>query len=398
MLKVHSEPPKPKAEYSGPALFALGFRPFFLLAGVSAIALIVTWLLMWSGVIAPSSHYGFIGWHSHEMLFGYTAAIISGFLLAAVRNWTGALTPDGTPLMMLALLWIAGRLLPFFDQVIPGVVLSIVDLAFLPAVALAIRPALWQGQQKMNRIFVPLLLIMGIANLLVHLEALGFTHTAEQGLSGMLYLIVLLITLLGGRVIPFFTETAIPGHESKRRPALESAAMACFILLILEQLIFPVIWITGILALLVGITQSLRMVGWYTPQIWTKPILWVLYTGLGWIVVGMLMVAASSFNSLPINLAKHALTVGGIGILTFGMMARVALGHTGRPIEPNRWIVVGFVIMNLATFTRTIGPLIAENYTMWIHLSGTLWCLAFAIFCAVYIPMLIRPRADGKTG
>jgi len=398
MLKVHSEPPKPKVEYDGPALFALGFRPFFLLAGVSAILLIVTWLMMLSAKLSPSQYYGFYGWHGHEMLFGYTAAIISGFLLAAVRNWTGAKTPDGPPLMILALIWLAGRLLPLFDSSLPGVMIAVVDMAFLPAVALAIKPALWQGEQKTNRIFVPLLLVMGIANLLVHLEALGIAQTAQQGLSGMLYLVVLLITLLGGRVIPFFTETAVAGHQATRNDTLEKVAMGSFVILVLEQIIYPVNEITGVLALIVGVTQALRMVGWYTPKIWQKPILWVLYTGLGWIVVGMLMMAAASFTAVPANLATHALTLGGIGILTYGMMSRVTLGHTGRPIEPSRWISIGFIIINIAAFARVIGPLLSDNYTMWLHLSSTLWCLAFLIFCIIYLPMLIKPRLDGKVG
>lgn len=398
MLKVHSEPPKAKVEYVGPALFALGFRPFFLLAGLSAIAFIVSWLMAWSGAIPTPTYYGFVGWHSHEMLFGYTAAIISGFLLAAVRNWTGAKTPDGPPLMGLMALWIAGRLLPLLDSSLPGTLIAIIDLAFLPAVAMSIRPALWKGEQKMNRIFVPLLLVMGAANLLVHLEALGIANTGQQGISGMLFLVIFLITLLGGRVIPFFTEAVIPGHQSKRRDGLEKASMAIFIALILEQLIYPVDQVTGILAFAIGITQLSRMQGWYNKQIWQHPILWVLYTGLGWIVLGMLMLAVGSFSQLPINLAKHALTVGGIGVLTFGMMARVALGHTGRPIEPSRWISIGFIILNVSALARVIGPLVYENYRMWVHLSGTLWTLAFIIFCVIYVPMLVKPRLDGKAG
>ena len=171
MLKVHSEPRKPSLSPDGPALLALGFRPFFIAACLSAVVLLVIWLGAWSGAYAPPAYYGFIGWHSHEMLFGYAPAIIAGFLLTAVRNWTGITPPTGKPLAMLVILWLLGRLVPLLTGLVPGAVIALVDIAFLPAVALGIKPALWGGQQKINRIFVPLLLAMAVANTLIHLQA-----------------------------------------------------------------------------------------------------------------------------------------------------------------------------------------------------------------------------------
>lgn len=261
MLKVHSEPPKPTLSYTGPVFFALGFRPFFGAAGVSAVLLIVSWLAIWSGGIWKPSYYGFIGWHSHEMLFGYATAIIAGFLLTAVRNWTGVNTPLGTPLMALAALWLAGRLLPLFDHWIPGAVIAVADLSFLPAVAFAIQPALWQGKQKINRIFVPLLLLMSVANLLVHMEGLGLTQTAARGIDMMLYLVLFLVALIGGRVMPFFTQAVIPGYQAVRRQWVEIATVGGFALLVLLQLTSLPPAVTGLTATGLALVQMVRVAG-----------------------------------------------------------------------------------------------------------------------------------------
>ncbi|MCW8890431.1 MAG: NnrS family protein [Sedimenticola sp.] len=399
MLKVHSEPPKPELKPEGMTLLALGFRPFFLAAGFSALFLMLIWLGAWSGAYPLPSYYGVIGWHSHEMLFGYTVAIIAGFLLTAVRNWTGVTPPTGKLLGLLALLWLMGRVTPFLESVIPGIIIAAIDLAFLPAVALGVQPALWQGQQKVNRIFVPLLLVMAIANLYVHLQSLGYTSGALQGTDAMLYLVAFLITLLGGRVIPFFTEAVIPGHQSKRDNKVEMATVILLGGLVLSQFIYPVAWLTGLLASGVAITQLIRVSGWYNHQIWRVPILWVLFTGMIWLIIGFTFVALASFGFAGTNLAKHAITVGGIGVLTFGMMARVALGHTGRPIDSHRLINACFVLLNIAAVVRVFGPLVLpQQYTLWVHLSGGLWIISFLIFCIIYTPMLMKPRVDGKAG
>ena len=399
MLKVHSEPPKPEISSEGPALLALGFRPFFIAAGLAATVLLVVWLGAWSMGTPTTPYYTFIGWHSHEMLFGYTTAIIAGFLLTAVRNWTGVNTPAGNPLALLAILWLAGRILPLFSTLLPAPLIALVDIAFLPAVALAIKPALWQGQQKINRIFVPLLLVMALANLLVHLQALGISTTADRGHDMMLYLVVFLVIMIGGRVIPFFTDAVVPGVRAKRYSSVEIASVATVGALILAHLLFPNPWLVGSLAVAAAVVQAVRITGWHSRGIWKTPILWVLYAGLIWIVIGFLLVALASAGLLGMNLAKHALTVGGVGVLTLGMMSRVALGHTGRPIQPARIIEVAFILLNLAALLRVFAPLLMpERYNMWIHISGGVWVLCFLLFTLIYLPMLIKPRIDGKAG
>ena len=169
--------------------------------------------------------------------------------------------------------------------------------------------------------------------------------------------------------------------------------------LVLSQFIYPVAWVTGTLALAIAISQLLRVTGWYSHQIWRIPILWVLFTGMIWLIIGFALIGLASFGITAVNLAKHAITVGGIGVLTYGMMARVALGHTGRAIESSRLINGCFILLNLAAITRVFGPLLLpQQYTMWVHLSGGLWILSFLLFSIIYTPMLIKPRVDGKAG
>ena len=379
-------------------MLALGFRPFFILAATAGILLLTLWILIWTGTLPGEYYYGTVGWHSHEMLFGYTPAVIAGFLLTAVRNWTGVNTPNGKPLAALAILWILGRLLPLTPG-IPGLLVAATDIAFIPMVALSIQPALWQGKQRINRIFVPLLLLMAVANLLVHLGSLGVASTAPLGTGLMMHLIIFLLTIIGGRVMPFFTRAVVEGYEPKSVPFVEYAGVATLGLLIIAEVVSAPAWSIALLAGLFSLSQLVRLVIWHDVRVWSTPILWVLYTGFLWIVIGYSLYALAAFDAVPVNAAKHALTIGGIGSMTLGMMARVSLGHTGFPIHPRRMVEIGFVLMNISALTRVFGTmLIPERYLFWVHLSGGLWILCFAVFAAVYVPILIRPRADGKPG
>lgn len=399
MLKIHSEPPRPELVNRGPAILALGFRPFFSFAGLAAILLILFWLGVREGGMSDPEYYGGSVWHGHEMLFGYAAAVIAGFLLTAVRNWTGAEVPTGRFLALLALLWLAGRVAPLLTGSLPAPVIALVDIAFLPAVALSLAPPLWKGQQKINRIFVPLLLLMGVANLLVHLQPLGIADSATHGIDMMLYLVVFLITIIAGRVVPFFTQAVISGYQASRKPRIELVSTLALGLLALMQPFGLPAAVVGLVALVVAISQFLRVLVWYDRRIWGIPILWVLYSGYLWLIVGFLLLGLSGFGMLPANLAKHALTVGGIGVLTLGMMTRVTLGHTGHPIEPSRLMLPVFVLLNLAAAIRVFAALIwPQHYNLWVTLSGGLWVLCFLVFSMIYLPMLFRPRIDGKAG
>ena len=381
-------------------LFALGFRPFFLMAGIFAVIL----MALWAGAFVTNrpltTYYGMTGWHSHEMIFGYACAVIAGFLLTAVRNWTGMETAKGPPLAGLSALWLAGRIMPFFPGALPSWLIALVDLLFLPALALSLAIPLVRGGQKRNLFFIPLLGVFALADLLVHLELFGFAYgSARAGNFLALDLIILLIVIMGGRVIPFFTERALSGVSPRRWRWLEWTSIASVIAFMLAELFLPGSIPAGVMAGLAAASNGLRLAGWYTKRFWAVPLLWVLHLGYAWVVVGFCLKTLAVLDLVPPQLTLHAFTVGGIGVLTLGMMARVSLGHTGRPLKAAGPVAFAFALINLAAVLRGIVPIIFPYWLLQLAaLSGGLWILSFLIFVVIYTPILISPRVDGGLG
>ena len=383
-----------------PVLFALGFRPFFLLSGVLAVILMAVWVPAFVGWHSFGSYYGQIGWHSHEMIFGYTCAVIAGFLLTAVRNWTEKPTAAGAPLALLVALWLVGRILPLFSESVSGWLIAIADLAFLPALTAAIAVPLARHAETRNLVFLPLLIVLFTANLMVHLELLGFAPgLARRGVFLSLHLILLLIVIMGGRVIPFFTERALQGVVIERRPAIEWAAPLSVVAFMLVEVLLPDSRFSGALAALAAIVNGIRLASWYSRRYWQVPLLWVLHLGYGWIVAGFALKAAAAFGMISPQFTIHAFTVGGIGVLTLGMMARVSLGHTARPLAVGPTMVVAFALLNLAAIGRGLLPIFFPLWFLeFITASGVLWIAAFLIFVVIYTPILTQPRIDGRPG
>ena len=398
-MALQIEDPENKSNKNTFALFALGFRPFFLLAAFSAPLLITLWLLQLSGKITLSTYYSPTGWHAHEMLFGYTVAVIAGFLLTAAGNWTGMKMINGWRLLLLSLLFIFARLTPFISD-LPFWIITVVDLAFIPLVAFIIAVPVIRAKQWSNFIFVPLLLTMAAANLVVHLSALDIINTSNvMGSRMMLYLIVLLIVIMGGRVIPFFTERGVNGVMTKKWNLIERLSPLSVILVAIADVFYGDKVITGYLALIAAIIQFIRLAGWYSNKIWNVPLVWILQIAYSWFIVGFILKASVIFN-LNISLfSYHAFTVGGVGIMTLGMMARVSLGHTGREMKLNGWMVLAFILINIAAILRVIVPIfMPDNYLQLIQLAGWFWVLSFIIFLMVYTPMWLKSRVDGREG
>jgi uncharacterized protein involved in response to NO len=379
---------------------ALGFRPFFLLAGFSAVILMAMWVAAFVGGLAFSTYYGQIDWHSHEMIFGYTVAVVAGFLLTAVRNWTERPTPAGGYLGAMVALWLLGRILPFFPDAFPGWFIALVDLAFLPLVAVGIGVPLVRSGESRNLLFLPLLAALWAANFFVHAELLGFAPSlARKGIFLGLDLIVLLIVIMGGRVIPFFTERALPGVVMKRRSIIEWLSPLSVIMFLLADFFFAGSLLFASLAALGACANGIRLAGWYTHRYWRVPLLWVLHLGYGWIVVGFFLKVGAALGVVPSQFTVHGFTVGGIGVLTLGMMARVALGHTARPLSVGAAMVVAFGLVNLSAVTRGLLPiLLPEWFSPLIAVSGVLWITAFVVFIIIYTPILTQPRIDGCPG
>ncbi len=385
-------PPQPKY-----APFALGFRPFFLGAGVFGVLLVALWLLVFSDKLAIALPVPAIQWHAHEMLFGYTSAVIAGFLLTAVQNWTGQKTPSGTPLAMLFALWLAARILPFIPGV-PMAVYALVDLALFPALTIAIAKPIIKARQLRNAGFPVMLGLLTVANLLVHMQWLGMASTFAIGQTLAIYIIVMMMVAMGGRVIPSFTDGKLRTRATRWK-AIEILAPVTVALTFIAVIIQPVSIVTALIAGVAAIVQTVRVAGWYTSKYWSVPLLWVLHLGYAWIAIGFALTALAALQIVTPSLALHAFTTGAIGTLTLGMMARVSLGHTGRMLEPSKLVEVAFAIIVLAGIARIFLPMLMPYaYTATISISGVLWMAAFAIFAVIYAPMLVNARVDGKPG
>jgi uncharacterized protein involved in response to NO len=383
---------------TGPNPFALGFRPMFLLAGLSGMLLMALWLLQLAGTLPPPAHYPGHYWHSHEMLFGYTAAVIVGFLLTASRNWTGVPTLHGPWLAGLGLLWLAGRILPFLDS-FSGLAVAVVDLAFLLLAGIAIGYPVVKTRQVKNLLFTPIVLGLWTANLLMQLQFLDIAGTAETGSRLGTGLIALLMVVMGTRVIPFFIERGTGGKvlQSKPLDITGNLFVAAWLIVWVLQGDSPV---SGVLAAIAALLLLIRWAGWHNAGLWRVSLLWVLYLGFLFIPVGLAMRLGVTLGWMLSSGATHAVTAGAIGSLTIGMMARVALGHTGRPLTHNRLILGSFLLIVPAGLFRLLAstPLYAEHYLFLVTLSGGLWAGAFLLFVINYLPVLIMARVDGRPG
>lgn len=386
---------------SGFALFNLAFRPFFLFAAVAGVLLMVHWLtLLGKGQLTYNYYQLSQLWHGHEMLFGYAIAVIVGFLMTAVRNWTSIQTPYGKTLAGLFLIWLSARLLPIiaeFIMPIPASVIAAVDLAFLPLVALAISLPIVRSGNHRNLIFTVILIAMTIANLLTHLQLLGFTEsTLAKGMQLELGLIVVMMCVMGGRVIPFFTERAM-AFEAKRFSWIEKSIIPLAAGWLICDL-FQLHLLSSVLAGINALVHFIRLAGWFKARLFRNPLIWILHLAYLFIPLGFMLDALSGFAMVSPYLATHAFAAGAIGSMTIGMMARVSLGHTARPLKLAKITVIAFALMVAAGVIRIFLPMIPELYTMAIHLSGGLWTLAWVLFLIPYTPILLKPRADGQFG
>ena len=381
-------------------LFGLGFRVFFALAGLSALILIVLWNAIFKGTLSVDNYFANNVWHAHEMLLGYCVAVIAGFLLTAVKNWTGKPTLAGDKLAGLALLWLYGRILPFYAGLLPDVLIAAVDFAFLPILAYQISKPIIQSRHFRSLVFIGLLLLLTLGNGLIHGETLGLSqNTAWTGIQLIVATIIILILIIAGRVFPFFTERGLSGTLIIRNPLLDALSIGSSVVVFALQ-----IWaISGtflaLAAVFAVLVNSARLSGWYVQRIWYVPLLWILYAGYGWIILGFILTALSAYTWVLPSLALHAFTIGGIAVLTLGMMARVSLGHTGRALKASNAIAIAFVLINLAALFRVLLPIALPNwYNILIYGSTLSWLAAFSLFMFVYAPILTTPRIDGQEG
>jgi uncharacterized protein involved in response to NO len=381
-------------------LFGLGFRVFFALAGLSALILIVLWNAIFKGTFTADNYFATNYWHAHEMLLGYSVAVIAGFLLTAVKNWTGKPTLTGDKLAGLALLWLYGRILPFYAGLLPDALIATIDFAFLPILAYQISKPIIQARHFRSLVFIGLLLLLTLGNGLIHAEILGLCqNTAWTGIQLVVAVIIILILILAGRVFPFFTERGLHGTLIMKNPLLDALSIVSAVAVFALQLWAISGTLLALTAIFAVLVNGARLSGWYVHRIWYVPLLWILYTGYGWIILGFILTALSAYSWVLPSLALHAFTLGGIGVLTLGMMARVSLGHTGRALRVSNAMAIGFVLINVAALLRVLLPLALPNwYNLLIYGSTLSWLAAFSLFMFVYAPILNSARIDGQEG
>jgi uncharacterized protein involved in response to NO len=389
--------------YSKFALFNYGFRPFFLLAGLYAVIAMLIWLTIHIIGIWPIGTPTSYLWHAHEMLFGFVGAAIAGFLLTAVPSWTGQRGFSGLPLIILVVVWLGGRLVfPFYAH-LPSVFIAIVDLAFFPVLGLMLTPSLIKGKSR-NLVFLLFLLFLFSANLIFHMALVQNNVVfASYGLLFGINIVLLIITIIGGRIVPAFTLSAIRRTDDTfvimPFPALDRIAIASILLVLITDLIWPYSTAAGWLALFAALIHTARFARWQTLRGLGEAIVWILHIGYAWVIIGLALKGLFLLTGAIFGAAwMHAFTTGAFATMILAVMTRAALGHTGRPLIAPPLIVVSYVLLTLATIVRVSGPVFPEVYLYNIAVSGVLWIGAFILFLVVYTPILIGPRADGKPG
>jgi uncharacterized protein involved in response to NO len=386
-------------------LLRLGFRPFFLSGAIFSFVAIILWLLMYKGTLNFSPLGGGYWWHIHEMTFGFGCAIIAGFLLTAVQNWTGVRGAQGSTLLVLFLLWLAGRILILAPNLLGETLTTLVDLSFLPAVAFVLGKPIVAIKQYRNLFFVPLLLLFTIANLEMHLaiyypDTFIITYAAYAGVM----LVTFLMSVMAGRVTPMFTANGTKTPKATPLPWLDkvtngSLAIAMFYLLLQPVVGFSEIFF-GVLLIIAGVFQAMRWLRWRPWITLGVPLLWSIHVSIKFIAYGLIILGLSYLIAeIPSNHIWHLLTVGGMGGLILAMISRVSLGHTGRPLSPPKAMTFAYTLITLAALVRALGPwILPEKTLVFIDISGTFWLLAFGIFVFTYAPMLMSSRKDGRPG
>jgi uncharacterized protein involved in response to NO len=396
---LHIEHPnlKPVPSHGGFALWNLGFRPFYLLASVFSALSILVWAGQFGGWLPTGAYLQGFLWHAHEMLFGFTVAVVAGFLLTAVRVWTSQPTPSGIPLALLAALWLIGRVLVLTPY---GTAAAYVNAGFPLAVALAIGVPLGRSGNRRNYFFVGLLILLGCAVLAFHLAYQGALEVPIRlGLVAGLDIILFVMAVMGGRVIPMFTNNGIPGTQARRLPLVEKLSLGGILVLLVVDLIQGSQTVILAVAIVCALAHAVRLYLWQPWRTVATPLVWILHAGYAWIVVHLALRAMSAAGLLAESFAMHALTVGAIGGLTIGMMTRTARGHTGRPLKADGYEAAAYVLVQLAALVRVAGGVLLSGvYVETVIGSALLWSVAFGLYAVRYWPVLSRPRLDGKPG
>jgi uncharacterized protein involved in response to NO len=383
-----------RRDYAGPALFAYGFRPFFLAAGLWAAFGILLWLPQYLGAFTLPTHFGPLDWHVHEMLYGYVAASVAGFLLTAIPNWTGRLPVNGWPLAALALLWLAGRVAILLSAAIGGVLAAAIDVSFLVVLAAVAGREIAAGKNWRNLRVLVILGVLIAGNVVFHAEVL-LEGSADYGARIAIAAVLLLISLIGGRIVPSFTGNWIKRENPGRMPApftrFDGVTLATSALGLLAWIAVPAHPVTGAILLAAGVLQIVRLARWAGDRTVADRLVLVLHAAYAFVPLGFLLVGASIFtDAVPLTAGLHAWTAGAIGLMTLAVMTRATLGHTGRPLQASPVTQAIYACVFVAALVRVCAAFAAS--TIALEAAGALWMLGFAGFALAYAPLLVRQK------
>jgi uncharacterized protein involved in response to NO len=383
---------------NGPSFLRQGFRLFFPAAGVWGLTAVAIWLGAFRGLATVPTAFDPVAWHAHEMIFGYVPAVIAGFLLTALPNWTGRRPNRGLPLAILFVLWLEGRAAVGTSALIGAGSAAVLDLAFLAALfGTALREIVAARNWRNLPIAVVLAALLA-ANLLTHLEAAGVSATGATGQRFGIALVVLLISLIGGRIVPSFTRNWLRLQGATRMPAelgrIDTVSIVVSIAALGAWVAVPQHPASGVALILAAVLSLIRLARWQGHQTLREPLLWSLHLGYAWVPVGLFLLGAGLFMpGLPASAGVHALTAGAIGSMTLAVMTRATLGHSGRALAADPWTLAIYVFVAAAAASRVAAPILAGAYLPLLWVSAAAWVAAFGIFVVRYGRMALSSDA-----
>lgn len=383
---------------AAPPILRGGFRPFFMLGSAWALFALLAWLCaLLHGVSIPSG-FSALAWHRHEMLFGFVGAIVAGFLLTAVPNWTGRLPIAGSPLGALVGLWLAARIAVYFSATVSLIFAALLDVGFYLAFAFIAGREVIAARNR-NLPIVVLVLLFAVADALDYGGTAGVLSDGTIGFRGGIALVVIILSVVGGRIIPSFTRNwmtkrgftaSLPGQPT----TLDRTAIGMTVLALVSWLAMPVAMWSGLGLIFAGLLQVIRVGRWRGWLTWRDPLVIVLHVGYVWVPLGLLLLGASILSpQVPRTAAIHALTVGAMTTMVLAVMTRASLGHTGRELKANAMTVVAYLSITFAALFRVATSLQLLEFRIGIEGAGLCWAVAFVAFLWVYVPILTGPRA-----
>ncbi len=382
-------------DYRGPALFSYGFRPFFFFGAVYAGAAMLVWLPAFYGMLQLGTAFAPRDWHVHEMLFGYIAAVVAGFLLTAVPNWTGRLPLQGRPLVLLFSAWVAGRVAVSVSAWIGWGPAAAIDSLFLILLAAAAAREIIAGRKWGNLKIVVIVGLLAAGNLAFHLEA-HFTGVAEYATRGGVAMVIVLIALIGGRIIPSFTRNWLARQGPGRMPSpfgrFDAATMAVTVFVLALWVARPLDRISGVLLLACGLMHIVRLVRWTGYRTFADRLVLILHVAYAFIPAGFILTALSAFDLIAPGAGIHAWTGGAIGTMTLAVMSRATLGHTGRQLEASAATHLIYASVIVAALARVCAALEVDHTQALLVVSGIAWAAAFLGFAAAYSVAFWSPR------